>query len=101
LAGEGTPPWFEWTIRAFNLVTRLVTAKSPAFSQINEASHINTVNEPEKIFTRKKDKILRALENTRAAVELDVFGELRAAQGKSASPVLSNKYLLCTDMMMN
>ncbi|MEP6880050.1 MAG: nucleotide-binding protein [Nitrosospira sp.] len=93
-AGEETPHWFEWTTRSFNLVTKLVTSKTPAFAQINEANNIRTHNERVRLFDRKKELILRALENTRTAVENDVFGELRAAQGKSASSALSNKIFI-------
>ena len=92
--GESTSEWIEYKTRVKNFINKFMSEDSPAVKMITIALNIKTHgNEPEK-FERAKASLLKALENTKNALQEDIYGELIDEESENISPSLSNKIFI-------
>jgi len=90
-AGEDTPEWLAWKTRARNIVQELCSENSSASRLAREGYRTVTKGNGPDMFERAKSTLLKALEIVDSALKEDVYGELRAAESKKKSAVLSNR----------
>jgi predicted nucleotide-binding protein len=89
--GEDTPEWMAWKTRSMNAVQRLSSEGSAPTLLVKEAMTIRTDGNGPDRFERAKATLLTALEMVNSAMRLDSYGELRTAESRSSSPLLSNR----------
>jgi len=89
--GDDSPDWKVWKTRAYNLVRNAMEESSAPVLLTREAAGTRTEGNYEVNFTLVKSNYLRALELMRAALQDDVFAELRQVASESSSPILSNR----------
>ena len=92
--GEDTPEWLAWKTRATNLVRRLASDHAPGAQLIQQANSIGTRGNGKESFERAKATYSQALQLVLDAILEDTFGELRAQQSTSKSPILSNRVFI-------
>ncbi len=92
--GANTIEWIEYKTRVKNFINKSMSEDSPAVKMVSVALAIKTQGyEPEK-FERAKASLLKALENTKNALQEDIYGELIDEESENLSPSLSNKVFI-------
>lgn len=92
--GDDKAEWLEWKTRSFNIVNKVMEKNSPAAKLAAVARSIQTSGYNPENFERAKSSFLKALVNTRIALNEDLFGELNKAESENISPALSNKVFI-------
>jgi predicted nucleotide-binding protein len=90
-SGNHKPEWIEYKTRVKNFIHQSMSKDSPAVEMLKIALSINTERSYLIKFKQVKASLLKALENTKNALEEDIYGELIDEESENLSPSLSNK----------
>lgn len=89
--GDDTSEWIEYKTRVKNFISKSMSEDSPAIKMVKVALAIQTQGNYPENFERAKSSLLKALENTKNALQEDIYGELIDEESDNISPSLSNK----------
>lgn len=92
--GADAPEWGAFKIRTQNIVSKLLSGKSPAVALVVKGITARTEgNGPDK-FEIANSNLIKALEMLSSTLKNDVFGELELEKSLSNSPAISNKVFI-------
>ncbi len=89
--GADSPEWITFKVRVKNIVSTLVSDKSPAMKLVQDGISSPTKGNYFDKFDIAKSNLVKALKVVADTLQNDFYGELKKSKSEAKSPLLSNK----------